>query len=332
MARYIKPLQFNPDAYALRLHPLEPASRSSSSSPTPTPGPGEVLLRVDAAGLCHSDLHLMEWPEGSVPFTLPFTLGHETAGTVAALGPGVDRRRAKATAWWSTRAGGASRCWPCLAGRRERLRALRVDAAAGYGGGVGRDGGLAEYMIVPSARYLIPIDGLDPAYAAPLTDAALTPYHALQPLRHATAARRDRPGHRGRRARPHGHPAAPGAQRGADRRGRRPGSGARARARRRRRRRPCRRSTSPRPHLRSELGGNGVDVVLDCVASDATLALAAGSVAVGGDLCYLGRGGGSLSVAPGTLPFECSVMLPSWGTLPELVEVVALARVGGDPR
>ena len=55
----------------------------------PEPGPGEVLVKVDGAGLCHSDLHVMEWPEGTLPWQLPFTLGHETAGTVAALGRGV---------------------------------------------------------------------------------------------------------------------------------------------------------------------------------------------------------------------------------------------------
>ncbi len=44
---------------------------------------------MDAAGLCHTDLHLMEWPAGTVPYTLPFTLGHETAGTVVAFGPGA---------------------------------------------------------------------------------------------------------------------------------------------------------------------------------------------------------------------------------------------------
>jgi len=49
--------------------------------PVPEPGPGEVLLKVDDAGLCHSDLNLMRWPAGTVPYTLPFTLGHETAGT-----------------------------------------------------------------------------------------------------------------------------------------------------------------------------------------------------------------------------------------------------------
>ena len=59
--------------------------------PAPEPGPGEVLLRVAGAGLCHSDLHLMHWPAGTLPYELPFTLGHEVAGTVAALGAGRDR-------------------------------------------------------------------------------------------------------------------------------------------------------------------------------------------------------------------------------------------------
>ena len=59
----------------------------------PEPRPGEVLLRVAAAGLCHSDLHLMEWPEGTLPYDLPFTLGHENAGMVAKLGPGVTQVR-----------------------------------------------------------------------------------------------------------------------------------------------------------------------------------------------------------------------------------------------
>jgi Zn-dependent alcohol dehydrogenase len=80
--------------------------------------------------------------------------------------------------------------------------------------------------------------------------------------------------------------------------------------------------------LRAEVGARGAGVILDCVASDGTLELAAGSVAVGGDICYVGRGGGSLAVSPGRLPFECSVSLPSWGSLPELGEVVALARSG----
>src|SRR4051812_50091752 len=57
--------------------------------PRPEPGPGEVLVKVDAAGLCHSDVHMIEAPPGLFPVDLPFTLGHETAGTVARLGPGA---------------------------------------------------------------------------------------------------------------------------------------------------------------------------------------------------------------------------------------------------
>ena len=55
----------------------------------PVPGPGEVLVKVQATGLCHSDLHVMDWPEGTLRWKLPVTLGHETAGTVASLGAGA---------------------------------------------------------------------------------------------------------------------------------------------------------------------------------------------------------------------------------------------------
>src|SRR5215211_5403805 len=58
--------------------------------PEPTVPPGGAVLEVRAAGLCHSDLHLMHWPAGTLPYALPFTLGHEVAGTVAALGPGAE--------------------------------------------------------------------------------------------------------------------------------------------------------------------------------------------------------------------------------------------------
>ncbi len=58
--------------------------------PVPTPGPGEVLVKVVASGVCHTDLHAADgdWP---VKPTLPFVPGHEGAGIVAALGPGVSR-------------------------------------------------------------------------------------------------------------------------------------------------------------------------------------------------------------------------------------------------
>ena len=54
--------------------------------PKPSPGPGQVLIRIGGAGVCHSDLHVMEEDLGFKP---PFTLGHENAGWVSALGEGV---------------------------------------------------------------------------------------------------------------------------------------------------------------------------------------------------------------------------------------------------
>jgi len=57
--------------------------------PVPQPGPGQVLLKIGGAGACHSDLHLMEAPEGQKSFKFPFTLGHENAGWVEKLGPSV---------------------------------------------------------------------------------------------------------------------------------------------------------------------------------------------------------------------------------------------------
>jgi propanol-preferring alcohol dehydrogenase len=293
--------------------------------PTPVPGPGEVLLRVDAAGLCHSDLHLMAWPEGTLPYRLPFTLGHETAGTVAERGPGAggvtEGDHVVVYSRW-----GCGTCWPCRQGMENRCQRSALELGA-HGGGAGRDGGLAEYMVVPASRYLVPIAELDPALAAPLTDAALTPYHAIRRCAHHL-----RPGATvvvigvggiGHMAvqllralsavrvvavdlRPEALELARDA--GAD--AALPAAG-----------------LTP-ADLREESGGHGATLILDCVGSDATLTLAAGSLGVGGELCYVGRGGGSLAVAPGNLPFECSVTIPSWGSISELVEVVALARAG----
>lgn len=57
--------------------------------PDPQPGPGQVLLKVTAAGACHSDIAVMGWPAEGFPYALPLTLGHEGVGMVAALGAGV---------------------------------------------------------------------------------------------------------------------------------------------------------------------------------------------------------------------------------------------------
>ncbi len=142
--------------------------------PEPRPGPGEVLLKIGGAGVCHSDLHVLEQGLG---FEGPFTLGHENAGWIAALGSGVQGwKEGDAVAVYGP--WGCGRCRTCQ-GSAENYCENHA-SIPGYGGGLGSDGGMAEYMLVPSPRLLVPLGGLDPAEAAPLSDAALTPYHAIK--------------------------------------------------------------------------------------------------------------------------------------------------------
>jgi alcohol dehydrogenase, propanol-preferring len=289
----------------------------------PEPGVGQVLLQVTASGLCHSDLHVMDWPEGRMPWPLPFTLGHETAGTVAAVGSGVDAvevgQPVVVFASW-----GCGMCLQCLQGAENRCpeRPVRKN-----GGGMGRDGGFAEYLLVPSPRLLVPSDGLDPVHAAPLTDAALTPYHAIkeslwrlvpgsttvvigvgglghvavQLLRLISPTRivaLDARAEAVQLALDAGADAAfVSGEIGID-------------------------------ELRAELGAGGATLVLDFVGVDATLQLGASLLGSGGHVTLIGVGGGSFPMAFGRLPLEWSLSRISNGTIPELHEVVALARRG----
>src|SRR5919204_698097 len=143
--------------------------------PEPVAAPGGVVLRVAGAGLCHSDLHMMHWPPGTLPYDLPFTLGHEVAGTVVALGPGaggvgVGDAVLVYGPW------GCGLCRRCSLGEEHQCER----PAQERGCGLGYDGGLAEYVVVPSPRLLVPLGDLDPVRAAPLADAGLTPYHAIR--------------------------------------------------------------------------------------------------------------------------------------------------------
>ena len=290
----------------------------------PEPGPGEVLVEVVATGLCHSGLHVMEWPEGTLPWRLPFTLGHETAGRVAALGSRTaglgEGEMVLVYGPW-----GCGSCAQCAAGA-ENLCERRAELA-GTGCGLGYDGGLAEYVLVPSPRLLVPIGDIDPVTAAPLTDAALTSYRAVkrelhrlvpgssavvvgvgglghiavQLLRELSPARivavdvRERSRQRALEA---------GAEVALD------GNALSA------------------ADVREVVGARGATVVFDFVGSDQTLALAAATIAMSGHISLVGIGGGTLPMAFGALPFEWSLSKPSWGSLPELHEVVALARAG----
>ncbi|GAA2434808.1 NAD(P)-dependent alcohol dehydrogenase [Streptomyces macrosporus] len=294
--------------------------------PVPEPGPGEVLIKVAGAGVCHSDLHVMDWPAGTLPYDLPFTLGHETAGRVHTLGPGTRNsglREGDAVLVYGP--WGCGVCPACARGAENYCRHAAELRAAG--GGLGADGGMAEYMVVPSPRLLTPLGDLEPRTAAALADAALTPYHAVKRSLHrlvpGTAAVVIGIGGLGHMAvqllkalspadvvavdtAPDKLDLAAGA--GADHC---VPAGADAAAR-----------------IRDLTGGLGATLVLDCVGADATMATAAGAAAVESDITVVGLAGGTLPFRYGTLPWEAAVTIPYWGTRPELAEVVALARAG----
>lgn len=142
--------------------------------PTPDIEPGDVLLRVTGAGLCHSDLHVLHFPGYPV---MPLTLGHEIAGTVEAIGSSVTGVRTGESylvhLCWSCGA-----CRSCVAGE-DNVCESTGRFAQPPAPGLGPDGGMAEFVRVP-AQYLVPLGELDPVSSAPLTDAALTPMHAIK--------------------------------------------------------------------------------------------------------------------------------------------------------
>ncbi|WP_040834961.1 NAD(P)-dependent alcohol dehydrogenase [Nocardia brevicatena] len=150
--------------------------------PVPRPRGAQVLLRVAAAGLCRSDLHVMDSPAGVFDYPLPLTLGHEVAGTVVEVGPDAD------PGWlgepvvvhgiWS-----CGTCRNCLRERENyclRTRPRPDGRLVPLGNGLGHHGGLAEAMVVPSARCLVRAGGIDPVDCAPLADAGATAYHAVR--------------------------------------------------------------------------------------------------------------------------------------------------------
>ncbi|TMJ27667.1 MAG: zinc-binding dehydrogenase [Alphaproteobacteria bacterium] len=150
--------------------------------PTPKPSGTEVLLRVKAAGVCHSDLHIWEGgydlghgkrmllKDRGIP--LPLTMGHETAGEVVALGPqaeGVKVGEVRLVYPWI----GCGKCPLCLSGDEHLCAAPRSL-------GVYCDGGYADHIMVPHPRYLLDLQGLDPATAAPYACSGVTTYSALR--------------------------------------------------------------------------------------------------------------------------------------------------------
>jgi alcohol dehydrogenase, propanol-preferring len=292
--------------------------------PEPHAGPGQVVVRVAGSGLCHTDFTVISrdrtyWQDEAPPFTL----GHEIAGWVEELGTGVTRFRhgdavAVNPSWAS-----CSRCHMCRSGEENHcLYQKRIRAP-----GVGYDGGHAPYVLVPDARFLVPIGDLDPVVAAPLTDAGITTYsaiksalpsiwpgstavvigigglgiYAVQFLRQLTGARIvavDRTEARLKLAREYG--ADDVVSIGPD----------------------------TADQIRELTRGVGATFVIDCVGADATLAIGVSVLSWRGRLAMVGAGGGSVPFDFFKVPPGAQLVTSLNGGSIALMEVVDMAALG----
>lgn len=154
--------------------------------PIPEPKGTEVLIKVTACGICHSDIHIWDGffdmgggrrlTLSERGLTLPFTMGHEPLGEVAGLGPDASGAKIgdkRVVYPWI----GCGQCGVCKRG--EELLCNNPITI-----GTRRDGGYAEYLIVPHAKYLVPYDGVDEGVAATAACSGITAYSALKKVSH----------------------------------------------------------------------------------------------------------------------------------------------------
>lgn len=289
----------------------------------PTPKGDEVLLKIGGAGVCHSDLHIIH--DGILgPNPATFTLGHENAGWIEEMGDGVKGLK-KGEAVLVYGPWGCGHCKPCQESRENYCDHQSENA---FGGGLGLDGGMAEYMLVPSSRLLAPIGDLDPVIAAPLTDAALTPYAAirrskdkltadafvvvfgigglghvaLQILKATTAATiiaGDISNDKLDLAKKHGADYVVNTT-----------------------------DNDVVSQIKAITGIKKAAVVLDFVGVGPTITVGQQVVGLDGDLTIVGLGGGHLDFHAAAVPYGTRISTPYWGARTELLEVIALARQG----
>lgn len=140
--------------------------------PLPSPGPGQILVKTEACGVCHTDLHAAhgDWP---VKPSLPFVPGHEGIGVVVAVGAGVSEVKMGervGVPWLYSACGHCEHClaaWETVCGEAEF-------------GGYTKNGGFAEYILA-DPRYVAHIPaGLEPAAAAPIICAGVTSYKGIK--------------------------------------------------------------------------------------------------------------------------------------------------------
>jgi propanol-preferring alcohol dehydrogenase len=298
---------------------------SLEEHPRPSAGPGEVLLRVAGAGACHSDVAIYrEFTEGA-PGSIPpsFVLGHENSGWVEEVGPAVNGF-AVGDAYVVYGPVGCGRCKACSRGQDTYCENAATMPYLGLG--LGRDGGMAEYMVVPT-RNLVPLGDADPLAAAPLADAALTPYHAIKnalpqlakggafalviglgglgqiavqiltALTGATVIGTDMKEDAMRRAEGHGAVTVPGGD-------------------------------AQIAAIREITRGRGVDAAFDFVGATPTIKTAQALMAQGGRLTVLGIANGVTEWSFFATPYESTITNSYWGTIADLHEVVDMYRVG----
>ena len=288
--------------------------------PVPQPGPGQLLVRVEGSGFCHSDLHVIDGEIRVLP-RLPLTLGHENAGVVAEVGPGVAAiHRGDPVVVYG--GWGCGSCDACVAGTEQ------LCDTPGWVGLSNYDGGYAEYLLVPHEKYLVRLEHLEPRAVAPLTDAALTPYRAI------------------RRALPYIQPdhavlviglgglgqygvkllrllgGAPIIA--VDLSGEKLETAAEYGA--------SHLINAADPELLQKIQGlsrGGVSATFDFVGSDATLAASFASTRAGGKVTQVGLAGGTARMKVlDNVRFEVAFEATLWGNIRELREVVALAESG----
>ena len=162
---------------------------AAGDTPNPVPQGTEVLVKVDACGVCHSDIHIQDGISdlgggrkveyAKMGFKLPHTLGHEIVGTVAALGPDAtgakigDRR---VVFPWI----GCGKCEFCRRGDE-----LLCNSAQALG--VRAPGGYSDHVLVPHPRYLVDYSGVPTELAGTYACSGLTAFSALRKLAHLGA-------------------------------------------------------------------------------------------------------------------------------------------------
>jgi propanol-preferring alcohol dehydrogenase len=264
--------------------------------------------------------------EDDLGFSGQFTLGHENAGWVAELGDGVTRFKEgdPVALYGSWGCGYCHTCQQSMENYCENHASIQ-----GFGGGLGLDGGMADYMLVPSARFLVPLGRLSPQKAAPLSDAALTPYHAIKralPLLNADSTVVILGvGGLGHMAVQLMRILAPGRIIAGDvdstKLNQAKSLGADETV-------DTRSVEAAAEQILKITGPRGAGLVLDCVGVQPTIDLGAKLLGRNSAWTIVGLGGGHHDFHHGSTPYGCALTIPYWGSRIELMEVIAMARNG----